>query len=255
MPTSTWNTQRLKACLFDFGGTLDSDGCNWQDRFYALYAKHGMRPDREAFRQAFYRADDALTETRALEGHGFRRTVEEQASRVWDGLALGEPKDHLRAVVEDFLEDTRQTVERNLPLLLELSGTFRLGVVSNFYGNLETVCQDLGIAKLFACLIDSNRLGVVKPDPRIFQAALDRLGVTARETVFVGDSVRRDMEGARGIGMPHVLLAGSSPGTPGSCCQGDPVIRSLVELGPLLRRNGRDFPAREHQPPRTRAGD
>jgi len=232
----------LKACLFDFGGTLDSDGWNWQDRFHALYLRHGMHPDRDVFRKAFYQADDTLVETRALEGQGFRKTVEDLAAGLWQALALSEPESKLRAVVDDFLEETRRTVDRNRALLAAWGETFRLGIVSNFYGNLETVCEELGIQSLFGCMIDSNRIGVVKPDPRIFTAALDRLGVTAREAVFVGDNVYRDMEGARNVGMPHVLLAGGSPSSPAPCCPGDPVIRSLTELGPLLF-NGAGCPA------------
>jgi putative hydrolase of the HAD superfamily len=193
-----------------------------------------MCPDREAFRKAFYHADDTLTETRALKGLGFRKTVEEQAGRVWEALAWNEPESKLRAVVEDFIERTRRNMERNRSLLNDLSATFRLGIVSNFYGNLEPVCEELGIRHLFGCLIDSNVVGVVKPDPKIFQAALDRLEVRAGETVFVGDNVFRDMEGARDMGMPHILVAGASPEARGPCCPGDPVIRSLEELGPLL---------------------
>jgi len=227
--------------LFDFGGTLDADGIAWQDRFFELYQKHGMHPDREVFRKAFYHADDTLTETGALEGMGFRKTVEEQAGRVWDALAWDQPESNLQAVVEDFIEGTQCTVERNRKLLVDLSATYRMGIVSNFYGNLEPVCEELGIRHLFGCLIDSNRVGVIKPDPRIFQAALDRLGVQAGETVFVGDNVYRDMEGARDMGMPHILLAGRSSTAPGPCCPEDPVIRSLDELSSLLL-NGQNRP-------------
>ena len=59
MKTRSWTSDDLKACLFDFGGTLDSDGVTWQDRFYAPYEKHGIQVDREAFRQAFYSATTA----------------------------------------------------------------------------------------------------------------------------------------------------------------------------------------------------
>jgi putative hydrolase of the HAD superfamily len=230
----SWEPRNLKACLFDFGGTLDSEGITWQDRFFRLYLKHGLSPDRDAFRKAFYHADDMLTETRALEGCGFRKTAELQAESVWTGLALNGSSDTLKAIIEDFIEGTRRNVESNRTLLTVLGANYRLGIVSNFYGNLEEVCEELGIRHLFQCLIDSNREGVTKPDPRIFQAALDRLRVPAAETAFVGDSVYRDMEGARNLGMPHILLAAMTQPDPKSCCPGDPVIRSLEDLGSLL---------------------
>jgi len=239
---SSWVSAHPRACLFDFGGTLDADGIAWQDRFYHLYTHHGLHPDRERFRKAFYHADDTLTETRALEGLGFRKTVEEQSRRVWQALDWDQPEEKLEAVVEDFIGATVRSVHRNRKVLDALQGTFLLGIVSNFYGNLEPVCEELGIRQFFRCIIDSNREGVTKPDPRIFQAALDRLGVQAGEAVFVGDNVARDMEGARDVGMPHVLLAGPSPPSRAPCCHGDPVIRTLEGLLPLLMngKNGSD---------------
>jgi len=235
----SWGSRNLKACLFDFGGTLDSEGVTWQDSFFRLYRKHGLHPDRDAFRKAFFHADDTLTETRALEGCGFRKTVESQAERVWIGLALNESNHKLTAIIEDFIEGARQNIERSRNLLADLGTDYRMGIVSNFYGNLEEVCEELGIRHFFQCLIDSNRVGVTKPDPKIFLSALERLGVSAGEAVFVGDNVYRDMEGARNLGMPHILLAAETNPDPKSCCPGDPVIRSLEELRPLLL-NGRD---------------
>ena len=80
--------------------------------------------------------------------------------------------------------------------------------------------------------MDSARVGVEKPDPRIFDAALTALGVPPREALFVGDSLPRDMAGARGIGMAHAWLA-PAPATR-ACCPDDPVIHALDELEALL---------------------
>jgi FMN phosphatase YigB (HAD superfamily) len=231
---SRWNPENLKACLFDFGGTLDADGVTWQDRFYILYRKHGIDLDREAFRQAFYRADDSLTQGSPLHGAGLLETLETQGKGVWEALGLDGDKERLRAIVADFLEGMRWHVGRNRPLLVLLERRYALGIVSNFYGNLERVCEDLGIRQLFSCIVDSSQEGVVKPDPRIFQAALVRMRIGADEAVFVGDNPVRDMEGAKAVGMQHILLAGRDPVSVTTCCPGDPVIRSLEALGPLL---------------------
>jgi putative hydrolase of the HAD superfamily len=234
IPTPPWNPRDLKACLFDFGGTLDADGVTWQDRFYALYGRHGIDVDREVFRQAFYYADDSLTETRALEGAGLQETLQAQGERVWEALRLNGNSRRMRAIVTDFLEDMKWYVERNRQLLVLLRSRYSLGIVSNFYGNLDRVCEDLGIRDLFLCVVDSSCEGVAKPDPRIFQAALDLTGTRSEEAVFVGDNPSRDMEGAKGVGMPHVLLAGEAIERARPCCPGDPVIPSLDALGPLL---------------------
>lgn len=82
-----------------------------------------------------------------------------------------------------------------------------MGVVSNFYGNLEAVCSEAHLAHLFAAMIDSHRVGAEKPDPAIFHAALAPLGATPETTLFIGDSLRRDREGARRVGMGFVWIA------------------------------------------------
>jgi HAD superfamily hydrolase (TIGR01549 family) len=230
----SWTRDDLKACLFDFGGTLDSDGVTWQDRFYALYEKHGVEVDREAFRQAFYYADDSLVETGEIEEAGLMETLLAQAQRVWGALGLDDQSRVLGAIVTDFFDGMKWHIERNRTLLELLGDRYELGIVSNFYGNLHRVCEDLIIQGLFHCLIDSSRVGLVKPDPRIFQAALDRMSIQSYEAVFVGDNPRRDMEGAKGLGMPHIWLAGEDVGRRRPCCPGDPVIPSLDALGPLL---------------------
>jgi len=231
---TVWNTENLRACLFDFGGTLDADGVTWQDRFYALYERHGLQVDREVFRQAFYAADDSLTETQAIAGAGLKETLETQGKRLWKALGLKADKDRMRAIAADFLDGMKWYVERNRQLLVSLEDRYDLGIVSNFYGNLDRVCEDLGIRDLFPCIIDSSRAGVLKPDPRIFQAALDSLGIRPDEAVFVGDNPGRDMEGAKGVGMPHIWLAGKDPERAKPCCPGDLVIESLDAIGPIL---------------------
>ncbi len=82
----------------------------------------------------------------------------------------------------------------------------RLGIVSNFDGRLVTVCEGLHIASYFQAIVMSGRAGYAKPDPRIFAAALGRLGVTAGDTVHVGDNEVEDAQGARAAGIRAVLI-------------------------------------------------
>jgi FMN phosphatase YigB (HAD superfamily) len=60
------------------------------------------------------------------------------------------------------------------------------------------------------------------------------MGIRPDEAVFVGDNPGRDMEGAKGVGMPHIWLAGKDPERAKPCCPGDLVIESLDAIGPML---------------------
>jgi HAD superfamily hydrolase (TIGR01549 family) len=216
------------ALLFDFGGTLDADGIPWKDRFRALYAQEGAAAAGEDFDRAFYAADDALVGTLPKD-LAFRETVERLSHGVARALAL--PPETADRVAARFHSDALAKLDASARLLERLSSRYRIGIVSNFYGNLEAVCSGTGIGRHVGVAVDSAAVGFEKPDPRIFQAALAALATSADRAVFVGDSQPRDMEGARRLGMPHIWL---NPGGSAGCCPGDAVITTLERLPEVL---------------------
>ena len=220
----------MEALLFDFGGTLDSDGLVWIDRFYSLYKDYGLDIPRERFDRAFYDSDDRLPSRFNLKGLSFQETVSLQARCVLEVLAPGRP-DLCGRIVERFLADSRAAFKRNRPVLERLSKKYRLGMVSNFYGNLESVLASEGLRDLFAAVADSGVLGIEKPDPAIFQKALRDLGVKPQQAVMVGDSIPRDMRGAETLGMAHVLVGDR---TRPACCAQALRASSISELENVL---------------------
>ena len=216
------------AVLFDFGGTLDADGVAWKERLYRLYRNEGAGVAPEQFDPLFYAADDALTSS-VSPTLSFRDTVRALVESVTEALGL---HDHAlaRRIADRFLEDALEHLHHNAGVLRGLSRRYRLGVVSNFYGNLATVCEDAGIRPFFTTVVDSGRTGYAKPDPRIFHQALEALGADAARALFVGDSLLRDMAGARAVGMPHIWLTPAAHDGEKPCCPGDRMIHSLDEL-------------------------
>lgn len=221
-----------KAILFDFGGTLDADGVAWKERFYPLYLAEHVEIDRDRYDQAYYVGDDALV-ARGFSDYTFRESLLFQVTGVLEALNVTDAGLASR-LCDRFLQDSLDKIRSNLTILRELSARFRLGIISNFYGNLERVCLESGLTPLMSVMVDSARVGFTKPDPRIFQVALMQLQLDPREAVFVGDSLPRDMEGAKGLGMPHIWLVSDHSGTAVPCCPGDPMIRSLADLREVL---------------------
>ena len=111
----------------------------------------------------------------------------------------------------------------------------RLGIVSNSDGRVEQALAEAGLREYFDVVIDSSVAGVEKPDPAIFRAALEALGVNAEEALYVGDMYDVDIVGARAAGMEAVLLTagGSAPDRP---CHTAASIDQLVDL--LLQPEG-----------------
>jgi putative hydrolase of the HAD superfamily len=220
------------AVLFDFGGTLDADGLTWKERFFRLYLDEGVDVARERFDPLFYAADDALVGA-IPSTLPFGDTVEMLAAGVTRALRPGDEALAAR-VAARFLDGALARLRSNTPLLARLRERYRLGIVSNFYGNLATVCNNAGIRSLFGVIVDSTQVGLTKPDPRIFRRALDELGVTPAAAIFVGDSFARDMAGARAAGMGHIWLVRDAGAGAVPCCPGDRVVGSLGELEALL---------------------
>ena len=220
------------AVLFDFGGTLDADGVAWKERFFRLWCEEAGVIAPERFAPVFYAADDAVVgavpSTLTL-----RETVGRIALGLTRGMGTSDPTLAERIAMR-FLEETWDRLRASALLLDQLSRRYRLGIVSNFYGNLSAVCAETGISPFLSVMVDSVCVGCVKPDPQIFQAALAGVNAKPEQAVFVGDSLPRDMAGAKGIGMPHIWLTPKTSGGAEPCCPGDRVIHALEELRQLL---------------------
>ena len=203
---------RLKAILFDFGGTLDADGVPWRERFHALYRDEGLDLGAEAFAERFHHADDGMV-GRLGPDVGFARTIELLVKRLERYLPAGRIGRGER-VARRFHHEAEICLGRNRSCLERLARRFKLGIVSNFYGNLAAVAEETGIAGSFGSIVDSSVVGAVKPSPTIFRLALDGLGVTAADSLYVGDSLARDHAGAEATGITFVWVAAPDRAAP-----------------------------------------
>jgi FMN phosphatase YigB (HAD superfamily) len=240
------------AILFDFGGTLDWPA-HWLDRFLAHYHAAGLGIDRATLDHAFsaatsfaYRTADRVREL-DLEAT-IRYLVRYQLA------TLRETDAHLRAAIDaigseraeaaisaSFASESRVGLATSRAILQGLAERFRLGVVSNFYGNLDRILDECGLLPMLAFVADSSRLGIFKPDRRIFSAAVDTIGVSPARALMVGDSLGKDCAPARALGMRTAWLRHSIPGpdaNPQMLVEADFTIGALAELQHLKWMNG-----------------
>ena len=98
-------------------------------------------------------------------------------------------------------ESTRTALAR-----LKAAGLL-LGVVSNSEGRVEEALKAAGLRDYFDVVVDSGVVGIEKPDPRIFQAALQALHVAPEEALYVGDLYEVDVLGAQSAVIEAVLVS------------------------------------------------
>lgn len=217
-----------RAYLFDYGGTLDGEGWHWFDRFLHLYRDSGSVLPEETIKKAFYFADARIAAEAAARGLRLRPLIERHVELQME--VLGDPvRGIAKRLVEGFCAITADGWAKARAALRRLRAEARLAVVSNFYGNLEIILEEAGLAPLLDAVIESVRVGVEKPDPRIFEIALDRLGIAPQQAVMVGDNFDRDLRPAKSIGMGTIWLRQGTkpPPEPGIA---DLVIGTLDEI-------------------------
>jgi FMN phosphatase YigB (HAD superfamily) len=177
---------------------------HWSPRFHAAYRAVGGQLELAAFDSFFKASDEALACLPGIRTLGFRAAIEAQARLI---VGLLPDRVDAGAIARRLHADALQIVARNLPVLERLTGRYRLGIVSNFTGNLRPCLEELGLARLFAVVSDSAIVGWSKPDPRIFAHTLAALQASPQRAWMVGDNFEADIRGAAGLGMRTCWLA------------------------------------------------
>lgn len=245
----------IAALLFDFGGTLDGPA-HWLDRFLGQYRAAGLRLSRAGLDPAFqhatriaYRAGRPIRHfllrdlVRFLVGQQSDYLLHEGSPPIrqrFAALDSGGRHRLVEQITEAFAAETFGGLERSRRVLERLRPHFQIAVVSNFYGNLDRILAEARMATLVDAAIDSTCVGVFKPEPGIFEAALAALGVKADASAMIGDSLDKDCAPARRLGLTTVWYhpPGANGVPPGRAARGhaDFMISSLEEIAEIAWR-------------------
>lgn len=206
---------KIKGIIFDYGGTIDTGGDHWSWVIDAAYKKAGVYISEDAFRDAYVFAERELARTlHILPHHTFGDLLDIKIKIELQELAAGNVipaeivDDKAREIARYCYEAAKASVDRAVPVLRELSRRYKLVLVSNFYGNVETVLKDFGIADYFSSIVESAVVGVRKPDPEIFRLGAKAMNLKPEETLVIGDSYRKDIVPAESIGAQVLWIKG-----------------------------------------------
>ena len=135
------------------------------------------------------------------------------------------------ALVKDLYNSVKTNIMAARKVLERLKKKHRIGLVTNFYGNMSIVLDEFGLSSLFETVTESAVVGVRKPDPQIFRLAVAALRERPENVVVVGDSYAKDILPAHGTGCKTVWLKGEgwTEDAP-ALCVADRIIKGLDEL-------------------------
>jgi putative hydrolase of the HAD superfamily len=200
----------LKAVIFDAGNTLML--INYGLVTEALAAE-GFDVHEAAVREAEYRArvrlDQVLARRNSTEApqifHRYMQFVCEGVGVPW-GVAAEQALQRLAEYHRAHNLWNQPNPQASAVLQTLHDRGLTLGMISNSNGWVERLMTESGLRPYFHFVLDSQLVGVEKPDPRIFQIALDQVGIGPAEALYIGDLYSIDVVGPRAAGMHAILL-------------------------------------------------
>ncbi len=230
-----------RAVTFDFGQTLaelDHDFLAQRARDFGAALDPAAARAATVTAWAAYGANKALGHARAwqammlevlrggsvrpLQGNATASFAESIAQALWEA----QPAQNLwRKPIPGMFELLEGLVQRGVPV----------GIISNSEGRLAELVAELGKTALFRVVVDSGRIGIDKPDARIFQHAAQALGVPLADIVHVGDAWEADVIGAREAGARPIWFSPTDaralpPGVV-ACADAPELSRALQDFG------------------------
>jgi len=235
---------QIRAVLFDMFDTImmikknDFNSPSLM-RMYRYLNKNGIDVSFETFQEAYVKARDelyAVADGKLEEPH-FKVRISETLKILGYDYDVSNP--FVTTASDEFCNEFMKFVypdENANSVLASLHGKYKLGIVSNFAipECVHELLKTYGLDNIFEVVIVSAAVNKRKPSPEIFKNALKSIGVSANETIFVGDTLDADIEGASKAGIKSIYLKRRIEKSLDSI-EPDKTIESLSELSQALK--------------------
>jgi len=205
----------IKGVFFDLYNTLIGYQPSREEMTVKLLAELGYTINEDDLYLPVNKADEYFYQQNAQKPVSLRERAEQMA--VWSHYyriileEIGiEPKPELinnlisrwknlkweMTLYQDVIPCLENLKKRNL----------KIGLISNAEKDMSELFNKTGLNKYLETVVISQEVGVTKPNPLIFQAALKKSGLTAKEVLYIGDQYQVDYIGAMNVGLNPVLL-------------------------------------------------
>lgn len=166
----------IKGIIFDYGGTIDTNSRHWAEVLWGEYEALQVPVSKADFREAYVYGERTLARIPLVKPeHDFhdvlRIKTDIQITYLVEQGKLSEAdaagKAYARKVADACYQYVLNVLQRTRPVVETLAGRYKLVLVSNFYGNIQTILKDFALSDCFSDIIESSVVGVRKPDPAI----------------------------------------------------------------------------------------
>lgn len=198
---------KFQAVIFDLFGTLVDDFATSVGRQTYMALAEALEVPYEQFMPPWRQTSEMRT------GGAFQ-TVEASIEYVCNIIGVRVAPEQMKKAVEIRLQQTKRALEPRpdaVPTLAQLrSEGYKIGLLSNCSIEIPILWPETVFTDLFDSAIFSSREGLKKPDPRIYELACERLGVTPQASLYIADGENHELAAAAKVGLCSVLLRNGS---------------------------------------------
>jgi len=240
-------TQKYKAIFFDFGGTLmcaESDNVAHLHMMKEVIQKYNLSasPEDMVIKYNSYLFTKEMTLRDADPEENSFTPLRESTKKAFRGV-LGEyniqpSKEDFQWFSKLFFENHKKYIKlfpETLLILRELKKTnLHVGIISDIDNDFQDFqFKVFGISEIFDSITTSEEVQSYKPEPKIFQVALNKAGCQGEESIIIGDSYKKDIVGGKNMGMTAIWINKFS-GDNADKDKADFVVKHLKEVSPIL---------------------
>jgi putative hydrolase of the HAD superfamily len=233
----------IKGIIFDYGGTLDTEARHWSEVLWEGYQASGVPVTKEQFLTAYVYAERELARIpHILPTDTFYDLLYKKVGLEFDNLcqqgvefSVQQRETYALEIAKYCDTVARNQVKQNIAILEELSKTYPMVLVTNFYGNIHSVIKEYRIDAYFTDVVESAVVGVRKPSPQIFTLGVEALKLQPHEVVVIGDSYSKDIQPALEAGCKAVWLKGESWQGKEEKIEYNRTIYTLIELLQIIK--------------------
>lgn len=208
------NDYAIKGVFFDAVGTLFHVKGGVGAQYSRIAGKHGIQVDpvflNGRFKKVFgLSLPPAFPEVGEREREGLERSWwQDLVRRVFEGIPFPSFEAFFDEVYFFFSGPEGWVLFPETIHVLEKlrAESFYVGIISNFDARLESICESLNISSYVNGITFSSRHGTAKPSPEIFLSALKSARISPSESIYIGDSIYHDLQGALSVGMKPLLI-------------------------------------------------
>ena len=202
----------IKGVIFDYGGTIDTNGIHWGEVIASEYKAAGIELEREVYRNTYIHGERSLAKAPIISPQDtFHTLLRKKIAIQFAYLREQNLPQQFTTELADRIADNcynkvKKTLATSRAIVEQLSKQYPMVLVTNFYGNMPVVLDEFGLAGYFNSIVESSIVGIRKPDPALFALGVEALQLPAEEIVVIGDSYRKDIHPASTLGCRTIWL-------------------------------------------------